>query len=129
MKPVEYVVLQITTTAPVLMQSVRCLLQYGTRSYGDIFVVDNCSVHLQGDKIGIQNELWDKYEIMMVPLPPYIPEFNLTELVFNTLLQRLSSVQARHNTMSEIYFYEAIVMTMDWFDHHNVKTFFNFCGY
>ena len=128
-KAVEYAVLETTTTAPVFLQFVKRLLQKGTLREGDVFVVDNCSVHLQGDNIGVQRALWSKYQIMMITLPPYSPEFNPTELVFNTLLQRLSSIQARYRTVSEMAFVHAIVRAMDCFDIHDVKAFYNFCGY
>ena len=128
-KAVEYAVLRVTTTAPIFMQFVKRLLQRGTLSRGDIFVVDNCSVHTQGDNIGVQHALWSKHRIWMIMLPPYSPEFNPTELVFNTLLQRLSSVQARYNTVSEMDFLHDIVRAMDYFDVYDVKVFYNFCGY
>ena len=105
------------------------LLQSGTLTEGDVFVVDNCSVHLQGDNIGVQRALWTNYRIMMITLPPYSPKLNPTELVFNTLLQRLSSIQARYRTVSEMAFLDAIVKAMYCFDIHDVKAFYNFCGY
>ena len=47
--PVEYVVLQIITNAPIFMRFVHRLVQRATLYLGDIFVVDNCSVHMQGN--------------------------------------------------------------------------------
>ena len=70
---------------------VKMLLQKGTLQRGDIFVVDNCTIHTKGDNIAIQETLFRNYQILMIPLPPYHPDLNPTELVFNTLLQRLMS--------------------------------------
>ena len=42
--PVEFVVLQTTTTAQIFMQFVRRLIEGGILKSGDIFIVDNCSV-------------------------------------------------------------------------------------
>ena len=65
----------------------------------------------------------------MLTLPLYSPEFNPTELVFNTLLMRLASVQAQTMLVSEMDFRLAIGMAMDAFDHHNVIAFYRHSGY
>ena len=41
---------------------------------------------MYGDNIGIQDFLFGEYEILMITLHPYHPDFNMTELVFNTTL-------------------------------------------
>ena len=53
-KAVDWVLLQKYTDAPLFCQFVRILLDNGTLSRGDIFIVDNCSIHVQGDNIGLQ---------------------------------------------------------------------------
>ena len=74
-------------------------MRKGTLRPGDIFIVDNCSVHMRGDNIGLQEALFKKYNVLMITLPPYHPGFNPTELVFNTILQRLSGKRARYNSL------------------------------
>ena len=91
--------------------------------------VDNCSVHKQGHNIGMQKTLWSNYNICIITLPPYSPEFNPTKLMFDALLQRLSSVHTRYNKVGEMNFVDAIGQAMNAFDLHDVKAFYNFCGY
>ena len=62
---------------------------------GDIFVLDNYTIHKFGDNIGTQEFLSCEYGILMACLPPCHPDFNPTGLVFNTILQRLASKRAR----------------------------------
>ena len=128
-RPVEYVALKTIATISLFMQILNILLRRGTLAEGDVFDVDNCLVHLQGDNIGVQRVFWEKYRVLMTTLPPYSPEFNPTGLVFNTLLQRLSSIQVRHKTVSEMEFIDEIIKAMNCFDLLDVKALCNFCGY
>ena len=75
---------------------------------GDIFVVDNCTIHVFGNNVGIQDALFNVHGILMITLPPYHREFNPTELVYNTLLQRLSGERARYNCLDANEFLDAI---------------------
>ncbi len=88
--------------------------------------MDMYSVHMQRENIGVQQALYSNYCITMITLPPYSPQFNPAELVFNNLLRRLSRFQASYNTMNEIDFLDAIVRAMDCFDIHDVKAFYKF---
>ena len=108
------------------MQFVRNLLHTGTLKAGDIFVVDNCSVHIQGDNISMQESLCSNYGIRMITLPPYCSEFNPTELVSNTLIQRLCSIQARYNTVNEMEFVDDIGKAMNVFYLHDAKVFYSY---
>ena len=65
------------------------LLSAGTLQRGDIFVVDNCSIHFMGDCQFIQSSLMEEAGVLMIPLPPYYAELNPTEYVFNTLMKRM----------------------------------------
>ena len=82
---VESVVLQECTDSCIFFEFVLLLLRKGTLIPGDIFIVDNCSVHMKGDNIGLQEALFKKHNVLMVTLPPYHPDFNPTELVLNIL--------------------------------------------
>ena len=53
---------------------------------------------MQGENWYLQDHLFECLGILMIPLPPYHPEINPTELVFNTLVQRLRSKQARSSS-------------------------------
>ena len=96
---------------------------------GDIFIVDNCSIHYQGDNIGLPDALWELYGIRFVVLPPYSSEFNPTELVFNALLQRLKSERARYKALDVTDFKNAIMLEMRSFDLLDVVRMYKSCGY
>ena len=81
-KPVEFIILEATSSSSVFLMFVQILLKGGTLCRGDIFAVDNCTIHMKADCIGIQHTLFEDYGVLMISLPPYHPEFNPTELVF-----------------------------------------------
>ena len=60
------------------------------------------------DNVGIQYALFNMHIILMITLPPYHPGFNSTELVFNTLLQRLSGERDRYNCLDANNFFDAV---------------------
>ena len=128
-RPVEYVILEECTNSQLFLEFVKMLLQKGTLQRGDIFVVDNCTIHTKGDNIAIQETLFRNYQILMIPLPPYHPDLNPTELVFNTLLQRLSSERARYNLLFATDFLDAIHIAMSNFDITDVIAYYKHCGY
>ena len=64
---------------------------------GDVLVVDNCSIHFSGQNSELQEKLWTEAGILMIPLPPYHPELNPIELVFNDLVQNLRAMSARYD--------------------------------
>ena len=81
-------VLEDFTNATLYLLFVKILVENGILQQGDIiFVVDNRSIHYQGNNIGLTDALWNLYQIRFIALPPYSPEFNPTELAFNCLQQ------------------------------------------
>ena len=62
----------VKTNASVFIHFVRLLLVRKVLVRGDFFIVDNCTVHLKGDNIGIQEELFQNHGILMITLPPTI---------------------------------------------------------
>ena len=65
----------------------------------------------------------------MIALPPYHPDFNPTGLVFNTLLQRLTSLQARYTSYTEKEFYHEIIAEISSFSLNDVISIFAKCDY
>lgn len=76
-KLVDWVVLQTCTDTSLFCQFVCILLENGILSRGDILIVDNCSIHVQGDNIGLQEELFHTHGILMIALSPYHPPTEL----------------------------------------------------
>ena len=121
----------------MFLQFVCLLLDNGVLQDGDVFVLDNCTVHLYGDNIGTQDFLFREHRILMITLPPYHPDFNPTELVFNTMLQRLAASRARYNCwripanvmMRETTFVDCMIYELDSFTYADILLFYKECGY
>ena len=127
--PVYYHVLEECTTSAIYLEYVKKLIESGVLSPGNFFIVDNCSIHYQGDSSGLPDALWELYGIRFVALPPYSPELNPTELVFNALVQRLKSERARHIALDAEDFKDAIKIEMASFDLLDVIRMYTACGY
>lgn len=72
-----------------LHKHAKILLKNGVLKRGDVFIVDNCSVHTNGNNVGTQRSLFDECGIFMITLPPYHPVSNPTELIYNSMVQRI----------------------------------------
>ena len=71
--PVQSVVIEATTDASIFLQFVKLLIETGVLSTGDVFIVDNCMVHYQGDNIGLEETLEEMFGIRLLRLPAYHP--------------------------------------------------------
>ena len=65
------VIIDKCTDSSMFLQFVRLLLDSGVLQDGDVFVLDNCTVHLFGDNIGTQDYLFREHRILMITLAPY----------------------------------------------------------
>ena len=128
-RSVEYLVFEESTDSTLFHKFVEHLVEVGTLVRGDIFVIDNCSVHMLGENQHLQENLFECLGILMVPLPPYHPELNPTELVFNTLLMRLRSKQSRSTSSSNDDFLQRIENELNDFTSSDAKAFYRKCGY
>ena len=89
------------------------MIKEGTLQRGDIFILDNCSVHYLGDNVGMKSALKEMYDIDLVTLPPYHPELNPTELIFHILLERLRSRHSRCLSPTIFHFHEEMRCVLD----------------
>ena len=126
---VYFSILEECTTSAIYLEYVKKLIENGVLVPGDYFIVDNCSIHYQGDCVGLPEALWELYQIRFVALPPYSPELNPTELVFNALLQRLKSERARYTALDAEDFKDALHIEMGSFDLLDVVRMYQACGY
>ena len=62
-------------------------------------------------------------------LPPYHPDFNPTELVFQTLVRRLSTERARYKSLDARDFINAMELELDAIDYLDVISFYQSQGY
>ena len=135
--PVQSVLIETCTDSSIFLQFIRILLDSGVLQRGDVYILDNCTIHMYGDNIGTQQYLFEEFGILMITLPPYHPDFNPTELVFNTTLQRLSARRARYkcwkipyaNSWREITFKDCIVYELDNFSRNDILSFYHSQGY
>ena len=127
--PVESVILEEYIDSCIFLLFVKILLEKGVLSKGDICIVDNCTAHTTGDNTGLHDELFNHHGVLMITLPPYHPDLNPTELVFQTLLQRLVSLHARYNAYIEQSFVDEIIAEMNIFTLCDALSSFQKCGY
>ena len=66
----EYIVIDECTNASVFVHFVGHLIDVGMLTRGDIFIVDNYTVHIKGNNENLQNRLLEQLGILMIPLPP-----------------------------------------------------------
>ena len=78
---VQALVLEENGSAALFANFVSHLLSAGTLQRGDIFIVDNCSIHFMGDCQFLQSSLMEEVGVLMIPLPPYYAELNPTEYI------------------------------------------------
>ena len=134
---VQSVLIETCTDSSIFLRFIRVLLDSGVLQRGDVFVLDNCTIHMYGDNVGTQDYLFHEFGILMITLPPYHPDFNPTELVFNTTLQRLSARRARYkcwkipfaDSWREISFRDCIIYELDNFDRNDILSFYHLQGY
>jgi len=128
-KPVEAVVLDLIGDSIVFQHFVLWLLDIGFLQPGDIFVVDNCTIHMQGVNEFLVDALWYNHNVAMVPLPPYCPELNPTELAFNTMQTRITAKRSRAKAKITDDFSDAIQDEFDCMSIIDTEGFFRHCGY
>ena len=125
---IEFVVLEETGDAFLFRAFVMHLLEEGTLEEGDVFVVDNCTIHFNGENKELKEMLWREFDILMLALPPYHPELNPTEFVFAHLLVELRKKNARL-AIAEEAFLECIEDTIDELGYSSVVNEYLHCGY
>ena len=128
-RAVESLIFEECTDACLFLQFVGHLIEVGTLASGDIFVVDNCSIHMHGENKHLQENLFNDLGILKVPLPPYHPELNPTELVFNTLVQRMRSNHTRSSSKSNKVFLKKVITEIEKFSRDDAKSFYKKCVY
>ena len=127
--PVQSVVIEATTDASIFLQFVKVLIESGVLAAGDVFVLDNCTVHYQGDNVGLEETLQEMFGVSLLRLPAYHPEFNPTELVFQLLFQRMRAKRARWIALSEEDFKLQIIEEMQSFDLLDIVKNYVYQGY
>ena len=117
--------------APIFRNFVSHLIEIDFLREGDVFVVDNCSIHFSGQNSELQEKVWTEAGILMIPLPPYHPKFNPIELVFNDLVQNLRAMLARYGSVSTDQFVDMAetILLSSLFSCNDIKNKYKKRGY
>lgn len=98
------------------LQFIEFLIQTGVLQAGYYFILDNCTLHFQDDKIGLEETLKTIFNITLILLHAYHPEYNPTELISQLLFQRMRTNTSRYNTLSNADFVIEIKKEIATFD-------------
>jgi transposase len=124
---VEAVVLDTVGDSIFFQSFVLHLMQIKFLVPGDILVVNNCSIHKKGRKEYIVETLWE-CGILIVPLPPFTPELNPTELAFDEMTARIKASRSR-SILALVDFAEVVKEEFDNMSRRDVKKFYRRCDY
>ena len=127
--PICHCVIDETGDAILFAEFVSLLLKDSILCRGDIFIVNNCTIHMGGSNKSLQSVLLRECGILMIPLPPYCPELNPTELVFRTIITRLRSLSCKCENSSEMDWLNEVRNILSEISYRDVKSFFRECGY
>lgn len=65
---------------------------------GDVLVLDNAAIHMKGENRGLEDWLWTRVGVVVIPLPTRSPELNPQELVWRSLTMKLRSIRVSSET-------------------------------
>ena len=125
----EHVILEETSTAQTFQTFVRYLVEVGFLIENDVFVVNNCTIHMHGENEELQASLWNELGIVMIALPPYYPELNPTEFVFNYLVAILKRDRVRCGVNCNESFVNTISNVIDGISYELIEKEYKHCGY
>ena len=108
LRPFEYVMIEDKGDSYFFLECVSHLVAICFLERGDIFVIDNCTIHMSGGCEFLQEIFWVEHGILMVPPPPHHPELNPIELIFNDLVSDLRLVSSRWNAMTQEDFNDTV---------------------
>ena len=107
------------------------LLVTGFLQPGHVLICDNASIHMTEENRVLSEILWE-HKILMLNLPPYSPELNPIELIFQLLSQRLRHSNARHlshQLKREDFFLLKCVEVLESITESDIRKSYNKCGY
>lgn len=126
---VEFIITDENGDAFLFQNFVMHLLEKGILRRGDIFVVDNCSIHMKGENNMLVDILWEDFGILMLPLPPYHCELNPTEFIFHHLVKQMQYDYIRQNSNNDIDFVTRVENSLLEIQFDDVWKNYRHCGY
>ena len=73
--------------------AVELAVECGWFHFGDVFVLDNATIHNGGENTVLQDWMWGQFGIVVLFLPPRSPELNPIELVWNAMVEKLKTIE------------------------------------
>jgi len=111
-----------TNTAKDFLEFVYSMVEQGALNDGDVFIVDNASVHFAAETAEELSELVGAAGVRLVFTPVYSPELNPCEFVFAQVKRFL-----REHSHENKSFLAAIVEAFASVSHQNVENYYRSC--
>ena len=128
--PVSFVIHEEKNDATSFFEKVAEAIAEGFLRAGDVLVMDNAAIHLQGENDGLDDWLWENHRIAVLPLPTRSPELNPIELTWRSLVSKLRALplktMERHNQHATAKEASRILSDMS---HKSIRASYRQCGY
>ena len=127
-----YQVGKYTADSYMFKQFVLSMVRTNFLQHGHVLVCDNATVHTRRECEHLREELYSYTGVYMLLLPPYHPELNPIELVFNLLTQRLRHSTARYVDYvneQDRKILEICCSVLNETTTDEIKQMYNSCGY
>ena len=119
-----------TNDADSFFDHVSEAIHQGALRRGDVYILDNATIHLHGENDNLEEWLWENHGIAVLTLPTRAPELNPIELVWRSLVMKLRSPKrmgrasdGQHRVAKEA------VRIFDRMSHRSIRAKFEQCGY
>ena len=131
-KNIGYQVGQFRGDSTVFNYFIVQLVATGFLKSGHVLICDNASIHKTSENRNLAEVLWEEKRILMLHLPPYCPELNPIELIFQLLGHCLRHSNIRHMShqmKSEDFFLSACVEVLHSITYVDIMKNYKKCGY
>ena len=131
-KNIAYQIGKYRGTSTAFNYFITELVATGFLRSGHVLIYDNASIHKTSEIRNLAEVLWEEKQILLLFLPPYCPELNPIELVFQFLGHRLRNSNARHlshQMKSEDFFLCSCVRVLHSITHVDIMKNYKKCGY
>ena len=129
---ISYQIGKFQGTSSAFNHFITQLVCTGFLRTGHILICDNALIHLTEENRNLSELLWENFKILVLNLPPYSPELNPIELVFQLLGQHLRHSNARYLSQqmrSGEFFLLKCVEVLEDLTSEDIKKNYTKCGY
>ncbi len=85
----QYRITDTTVNADLFLLEIKSAIAHRYLQAGGILILDNAANHMGKDNTVLEEWLWTKHIVLVLFLPARMPEWNLIELMWNYMSQRL----------------------------------------